>query len=174
MEQASLAVLVVLLVTASITDFRNRKIPNWLTLSGLLAGLLLTTFTNDSIFSGITTALGGAALGLALFLPAYMAGWMGAGDVKLFAAVGAFMGPLLTLWAFAASVIAGGVLAILWIIHQLGLKSSFYRAIGSLTALGAPGPSVEDQTQKSVLKASMPYAPAIAAGSLIVFTMGGN
>lgn len=161
----SLISLVLLLAYATWSDFRDRRIPNWLTFSGVLLGLLLNTMTMGA--SGLGFAILGTVVGLLVFLPIYALGRMGAGDVKLMAMTGAFLGPAGVLWAAAFSAIAGGVIAALWIVYELGLRSSFYRAIATFSMIQVPGSGVLKVPDNSPLKSKMPYALAIGAGSLV-------
>jgi prepilin signal peptidase PulO-like enzyme (type II secretory pathway) len=78
------------LAAAVVIDVRTRRIPNWLT-GGLAAGGFGLAFGGGSVTPW--QALLGLALGLALMLPGHVIGATGAGDVKLMAAVGAFLGP---------------------------------------------------------------------------------
>lgn len=103
-------VAVALGLTACVTDVSTRRIPNRLTFPAAAAGLafgLLTTGPRGGLF-----ALAGLALGLALFLPFFLLGGLGAGDVKLLAALGAWLGPRAILWTGLYGMIAGGLLAL--------------------------------------------------------------
>lgn len=111
--------LCLLLSLAVWNDVRTRRIPNRLVLVGVLTGLALNTFlpagagffTEPSGALGPVNSLGGAAVGLATLLPLYALGAMGAGDVKLMAMVGAFLGSKAVLGAAILSLLAGGLLA---------------------------------------------------------------
>jgi len=96
--------------TAAVIDLRTRRVPNPLTALLASAGLLLAA----TGLSGVSFAasLVGLSLGLALMLPGHFFGATGAGDVKLFAASGALIGPVPIAVAFVYTVIAGGVLAL--------------------------------------------------------------
>ena len=83
-----IAVLVVLLVAAAVIDYRTMRIPNWLTVGGMVAGLVLGTVMALRPLDGLLAALGGAGTGLVILLPLYALRVMGAGDVKLMAMVG--------------------------------------------------------------------------------------
>ena len=104
-------VAVVLLgILASGWDIRTRRIPNVLTLGFALAALAVHLFTSG--MDGGISALGGWALGLVLFLPLFALGGMGAGDVKLLAAFGAWLGPWNVVQTALAAGVIGGVLAL--------------------------------------------------------------
>jgi len=102
-------ILFTLLGMAAVIDVRTYRIPNWLTGPAALVGLCLHTFADQ--LSGFMFSLEGIALGLGLFVILYACGWMGAGDVKLFAAVGSFLGPAQTISAAILIAFAGGLLA---------------------------------------------------------------
>ncbi len=113
---ASTAVCIVLVV-AAVIDGWKLKVPNWLTLPFIVVGWAYW-FLADG-FSGLGYSLSGSALGLALLLGPYLIGGMGAGDVKLFAGVGAWLGPGLTLPAFCVSAVVGGLLAFALVIARM-------------------------------------------------------
>lgn len=112
--------LAILLSTAVWHDVRTRRIPNRLVFLGTLIGVALNTllpagagfFAEPLGALGFLASLGGAGIGLAALLPMYALGAMGAGDVKLMAMVGAFLGPEQILGAALLSLLAGGVLAL--------------------------------------------------------------
>src|SRR5262245_63319 len=113
-------ILLLILGTAIVSDLRWRMIPNWLTGPSILAGLGLHAFMDQ--WTGLVFSMEGAALGLGLFLILYVFGWMGAGDVKLYAAVGSFIGPAQTLSAAIAIALVGGLLALLVLGFHQGWK----------------------------------------------------
>ncbi|OIQ50675.1 Type IV leader peptidase family protein [Pseudodesulfovibrio hydrargyri] len=104
------AVLATALVAASVTDIRNQRIYNWLTFPLILSGL--ATHTVFGGFAGLKFAASGFALGFAAMAIPYFLGVMGAGDVKLMAGVGAWLGLDATLTAFLCTCMAGGVYAL--------------------------------------------------------------
>ena len=143
----------VLLAVAVIGDLRERRIPNWLSLGGIVMGVALHTALRGG--DGASTALlGGLAGGLLLF-PFYLLRGMAAGDVKLMAAVGAHLGPSLTLVAALATLIAGAALAVF----------TLYR--GRTTRLANPITNPDSPTGARTLA----YAPAIAVGSVVAGTL---
>jgi prepilin peptidase CpaA len=165
-----------LVIAAVVTDVRSRRIPNQLVLAGMLAGLVLqaTVTPGAGLFSvpfgalGLLKGLAGLALGLVLLLPMYALGAMGAGDVKLMAAIGTFLGPLDTLGAGLSSVLAGGVLALLVALFQGSLREVAENVkvmvLGSVLR-GLSGASARVDAPVSVT-GQLPYAVAIAAGTV--------
>src|SRR5580765_7526137 len=98
-------------LAACVTDFRSRRIPNVLTFGASAAAVVFFGVTNG--WAGSLGSLEGWALGCALFLPWFLLGGMGAGDVKLLAALGAWVGPWLAVWIALYAGIAGGVFALI-------------------------------------------------------------
>jgi len=103
-------VLVVLVLLAAFKDVRTRHIPNWLTVTAAVVGLALRTWYEG--LPGAWTSIEGAALGLGAFILFFLAGGMGAGDVKLFGAVGALVGPQALVIVFVVTGLLGGISAV--------------------------------------------------------------
>ena len=106
--------LFVVLVIASVSDWRDQKIPNILTLPCFLVAPAYHAWVNG--WGGFLFSAGGIGLGIGLLILPYLMGGMGAGDAKLMGAVGGFIGPKAVLYAFAFTAIAGGVYALLLIV----------------------------------------------------------
>jgi prepilin peptidase CpaA len=102
------AVALALGAAATVEDLRRRTLPNWLTVTGLVAGLAIGAGQG---WRGIVAGAGGAAIGFGILLPLYWLGAMGGGDVKLMAAFGALLGPRGVLPAVALAAVFGAVLA---------------------------------------------------------------
>ncbi len=121
MENFWLSLFVILVVVvAAVTDFRWQKIPNLLTFPSMAFGLI-----GHSIFhgwEGLGFSLSGLGLGLVLLLGFYAMGGMAAGDVKLMAAVGSFLGPLNVFLVFLMTAILGGFYSIGMMIQVLGFR----------------------------------------------------
>jgi prepilin peptidase CpaA len=153
-------------IVAAFVDIRSRKIPNIITGPALLIGLLLHLAIDG--WSGLLTALtAGLVCGL-LFLAFYLAGGMGAGDVKLMAAVGCIAGlpnsASLLIW----TALAGGVMALFIILIRGRIKQTL-RNIGSLMTHHAhegltPHPDLNLGNQDTL---RLPYGLAIALGGTI-------
>jgi prepilin peptidase CpaA len=103
--------LAIALLTATVTDIRNQRIYNWLTFPLILAGF--ATHTVFGGFAGLKFAAYGFALGFVAMAVPYFMGVMGAGDVKLMAGIGAWLGVEATLTAFLFTCIAGGIYALI-------------------------------------------------------------
>jgi prepilin peptidase CpaA len=150
---------------AALIDIRTRRIPNPLTFGS--AAMAFGFFLWTGGLHGFAQSLGGWAVGVALFLPLFLIRGMGAGDVKLLGAVGAWLGPMGVLVAGLYSVLAGGVLALV-----VGAKhgylgkafSNLWALLGFWRAAGIqplPGLTIEDSAGPRLA-----YGVAIAAGTL--------
>ncbi len=115
------------LMIASVTDLRSQRIPNKLTYSTMIFGLVFAGMTSG--LAGFLQSLGGIALGLALLIGFYLLGGMGAGDVKLMAAVGSLLGPQGVFEAFLGTAMAGGLYALL-LLAVKGLLTDALRRFG--------------------------------------------
>jgi len=172
--------LAALLVAAVVSDLRSRRIPNRLVLFGMAAGLLLQATVTPGAgllvqpfgALGLTAGAGGLLVGLLCLLPMYALGALGAGDVKLMAMVGSFLGPQAVLGAVLSSLVAGGVLALLWALVQGSLPRVLHNIklllVGSALRLVGGGSARLDAPPTPTGK--LPYALAIAAGT-VFFTV---
>jgi prepilin peptidase CpaA len=155
-----LAGAVVLAIGGGWTDLRWRRIPNWLTVPGLLIGVAMNTVLGG--WTGLRTSLLGAALGLALLLPFVLLRSLGAGDWKFAGALGAFTGPGLLVDLLLASVFVAGVMAVILVIYK-GRTRQTIRNIGhiliSLVTFRLPGTQVSLDNPDSL---KVPYGVALA------------
>lgn len=152
-------------------DLRARRIPNVLTLSGLLAGLVLNSMGSvqapEGVFghppgaTGFLLSAAGALLGFVSFIPWYVFRVLGAGDVKLMTAVGSFAGPAATVNIALFVLLAGGVLAMARI---LMVRNSREVLQNTLAALGQLHPGSTNTFNANKTAWRMPYAVAIAGG----------
>jgi prepilin peptidase CpaA len=106
--------LVLLVVTAGVSDIRRRRIPNWLTVSGVVVGLTLNTFLYE--MPGLMLSLKGLGLALLIYFPLFAIRAQGAGDAKLMAAVGSLAGPANWLGIFVLTALLGGVLGMVLVL----------------------------------------------------------
>ena len=114
---------VIVLAVATFTDLRSRRIPNWLVLPFLAAGFAVSGLAAG--WHGIAQSLEGAGLGLAIYGVLFLMGGMGAGDVKLCAAIGAWIGPSQLFIALVITGMAGGVMVVCWAAAGGFLKELF-------------------------------------------------
>jgi prepilin peptidase CpaA len=155
----------ILAVFAAIEDVRHRRIPNRLTYSGFLAALLVRYFVLGwpGFRDGLIASLGAGGLLFLLFL---LRG-MGAGDVKLMAAVGAWAGRVYIVNLLFAAVLAGGVIAVAVILYRkrvlVTLANTVELVRHHLTAGLQPHPELNIDKPGSM---RVPFAPAIAVGTL--------
>lgn len=117
--------------TALITDILSMRIPNWLTLSGLLAGLVTQGVING--WHGLLFASAGAAVGFTLLLLMHFIGAVGAGDVKLFAGIGAWTGTLFTMQVLVYSILFGAVVGWLFVLKRRETGSRLRKIINTFT-----------------------------------------
>lgn len=161
--------IVVLIATA--TDLRSRRIPNWLVLPFLIAGFAVSSWING--WHGLARSAEGMVLGFAVFGLFFWFGGMGAGDVKLAAAIGAWIGPQQTMLALLFTALAGGAMALGWALAG-GFATELFQETGNLILgrkkqQGPKDGSPAEPEPRSALRRKMPYAPAIAIGTLISF-----
>lgn len=153
-----------LLVVAAVIDVRERRIPNASVAVLLVSGLAFSLATRPLGHALVTSLLGGA-LGFALFIAFWPIGLIGAGDVKLFAAVGVWLGPAATWTAAIVTVLAGGVFAAVSLIRSRKLGVALQRiglavSTRSAAVLSPPTQDVKASTSH------IPYGVAIAVGAL--------
>ena len=122
MESAIVVLLTVVLVTAISADLRSSRIPNWLTFPAMGVALLAHAWLGG--LQGMIFSLAGLGAGLGLFLILYFAGGIGAGDVKLMAAVGAIVGPYGALLSGLLAIMVGGLYALGAMCYQWGFDTT--------------------------------------------------
>lgn len=161
----STALLLSILAIAVWIDVRHHRIPNALSLGGIAMGTALQATVSG--FSGLAAGLAGAAVAIGIFLPFYIFRGMGAGDVKLMGAVGAFLGPHNALLATGLSLGAGGLLALLMLIARGGLRPLARRYWATLKCLLITRKFIHEPPGRGEVAAmKFPYAAAIGIGTL--------
>jgi len=151
-------------VVASAFDLATRRVPNVLTFGTAAAALIFGLVTQGS--SGLGWALAGWAVGCTLFLPWFLLGGMGAGDVKLLAGLGAWLGPMGALWAALYAGLIGGPLALIVAASSGYMKQSFTNLWGLLMFWRVMGiRPLPDLTLRTAQSPRLPYALPIAAGA---------
>ena len=162
------------LVVAAVIDGWKLKVPNLITFPFVLGGWAYGFWSLG--WSGLGYSLLGTAVGLALLLPLYAIGGMGAGDVKLLAGVGAWMGSTVTFWAFCYSAVVGGVLALL----MMAYRRTWQRHRDNLLLILTEILTIRDPNQLAQIAAErkprmllLPYGIPIAIGSIGYFLWSG-
>jgi prepilin peptidase CpaA len=145
---------------SALIDLSTRRVPNPLTFA--IAALGLTMAASHLTATSVTAALAGLVLGFALMLPGHLVGATGAGDVKLFAAIGTLLGPTQIVVAFFYTAVAGGVLALAVAVRRRRLRVTVERTAALVRTGGANVVEIE----KASADNRFAYAPAIALGAL--------
>lgn len=164
------AVLFALLAAAAVTDYRTFKIPNWLTGGGLAFALVYNTAVSPEVGATWMWAPAGMAVGFLATIPMYVLRTLGAGDVKLMAMVGAFVGWNGVIYSILFSFITAGIAAIGFaaahgvLIRMLSNVRGILRGVG-WAALGGIRPNVQMQPGASVGK--LAYGISIAVGTSV-------
>lgn len=149
-----------LLGYACVTDLRSRRIPNQLVAVLLVAGLLFSASARG-VGPGLLVGGAGMLVGFAIWFPAYVLRWLGAGDVKLFAAAGAWLGPMRAFEGSLIAALVGGVLALAWMVREYGSTGTMIKLSLATSAPGTLAQGGAGVTSRRTL----PYGVALAAGA---------
>lgn len=156
----------VIAAIACVSDWRDRRIPNVLTISAAVAAIASQALIHGT--PAATTAATGWLVGIALFFPFFALGGLGAGDVKLLGALGAWLGPAVVLRVAMYSAMAGGLLG-LAVAMRSGYVRTAFRNIGFLLkywrAVGLK--PVEGFTLAHEQTPKLAYAFPILAGLMV-------
>lgn len=162
-------VLVPGVLVASWIDYAQRRVPNWLNGSLILAGFAAQGYFNGS--EGLGSGAMGLLVGFGVLIVPWLMHGMGAGDVKLMAAIGVWFGPWLTLISFALGAMIGGAAAIVMIAstgrlhHALANMNIIWTKMQSRTTLFSEFGSAKSFGNTSML---LPYGVPLTAGSLVI------
>ena len=172
-------ILVVLLLISSFEDARNKKIPNKYTIPSLLLGFLLMTMDNG--LGGMRNSFSGFLLGFLIFFLPFIFGLMGAGDVKLMAAIGALKGFTFTLYSLLVSSIVGGIMVIIYALYKRQMLKTIINMFGliinplaKLIYLNTGNKNAEklsnyfEKVKSNHTELYIPYAIPIALGTMLV------
>jgi prepilin peptidase CpaA len=165
LKAAVLGLAVALALIAGWTDWRSRRIPNWLTVPGFLVGVLANVLTNGR--DGLKASLLGAGLGLVVLLPFVLLRSLGAGDWKLAGALGAFVGWQALANLLMGSVFVAGVMALGLVIYKRRFKETMRnigRLLASMLTFRMPGAEVSLDNPQSL---KVPYGVALAVTTLL-------
>lgn len=158
------------LVEAAIIDGRQLRVPNWLTYHFMVGGLAFACWSGGR--EAFLLSLAGVGVGLLTLLPLYAIGGMGAGDVKLMAGMGAWMGPALTLGAFVGTALVGGVLGLAMIVASGEMLHhwALFQTIGhEILSIRNPSQLAQRASERKPRMTLLPYGIPIAIGSIAFF-----
>lgn len=161
---ATAALLVPLAFIITYYDVRYRRIPNLFVLATLISGILLNTFFGG--WGGALVSLEGCALAFGLMFVLHLLGAMGAGDVKLFAAIGSVVGAQLVLPTFLVVVLTGGVLAVVAMVRAGSVRTTLHNVLRIFVGM-LPGWQMPRFAVPADRRHTIPYGVAITLGSLI-------
>jgi prepilin peptidase CpaA len=161
------ATLLAIVIFAGISDLRSRRIPNWLSVSGAVLGILLNTLL---LPHGWLKALIGLGCALVVYLPLYMIRGMGAGDVKLMGAVGALAGPMNWLAIFLATALIAGAASLTVIILRRRVGQTAHNLSVIVSSLLHRQMPVARDCQLQINNSNalrMPHGAFIASGAML-------
>jgi prepilin peptidase CpaA len=156
--------LIPLAVLVIYHDVRYRRIPNAFVLATLISGLTLNLVMGG--WRGGLSSLGGCVLGFILMFMLHVFGAMGAGDVKLFAAIGSVIGVQLVLPTFVVVVLTGGLLAVISILRSGVFSDTMHRVLQIFVGL-LPGWQMPKFSVPADRRLTIPYGVAITIGAII-------
>ena len=165
MSELIIIILLIILLPAVVFDYRFHKIPNVISLSGWIIGPVL--YLVSDALPGVSSSVYGFLLIFAFAFPLYVLRWMGAGDVKLMAGVGAIVGIEYAPTVFMGIVISGAVIGVIMLLHSKLFKNSFQRygaMLGVSLALKKPMYFEPNEQEQKVV---VPYAIPIAVGTFL-------
>jgi prepilin peptidase CpaA len=164
----------VVLIVAAVIDGWALKVPNWITFPFVIAGWTYSGLAFG--WEGLGWSLLGTVVGLALLLPPYAIGGMGAGDVKLLAGVGAWIYSTHTVYAFAVSAVIGAVLAIAMVISRNAWQkhsSQFWLILNEIMVIKNPEQLAAIAAERKPRMLLLPYGIPIAIGTILYFAWMG-
>lgn len=153
-------------VVAVAWDLKTRRIPNFLTFGAALAAFAVNAYLGG--LTGAGWSIAGWLVGVTFFLPFFALGGMGAGDVKLLAALGAWLGPLTTVWLALFSLIAGGVMGLIVALGYGYLSQAFANIQWMFRFWRTEGPRPVPQVTLATHKGPrLAYAVPVFAGLMV-------
>lgn len=167
-------VVTIVLIVAAIIDGAILKVPNWLTFPFIISGWVYGMASGG--FAGLGYSLLGTFVGMMLLLVLRNMGGMGAGDVKLLAGVGAWLGTVITLYAFAATAIVGAVMAIVMVAWSGNWIRHYAMALQILhewKTIRKPAELAAIARERKPRMMLLPYGIPMAIGSIMYFAASG-
>jgi prepilin peptidase CpaA len=163
-----------LLIWAAYIDGKQLRVPNWLTFPMVVSGLIYSAWAGG--WAGFQDGFFGMLVGLACLLPLYAVGGMGAGDVKLLAGVGAWMGVSATFYAFCVSTVVGAVMAVLMVLYKKSVSKHYSQLLLILSewlTIKNPKELSRIAAERKPSMLLLPYGIPICIGSIAYFFYAG-
>ncbi|WP_437188239.1 A24 family peptidase [Planctomicrobium sp. SH668] len=167
-------VVCLILIVAAYIDGKELRVPNWITFPMVLSGLIYSTAVGG--LEGLGYGLLGMVVGLLTLLPLYSVGGMGAGDVKLMAGIGAWLGATVTWHAFVATVVVGAIMAIAMVLYRKAWDKhygQFLLILGEFANVKDPNKLSEIAAERKPRMLLLPYGIPICVGSIGYFLYAG-
>jgi len=170
---AAEVLLMIVVLCAAVYDVRYRRIPNWLSLSGVLLGLALNAFLYQG-WPGLRLSLQGLGMGFGVYFMLYALRAMGAGDVKLMAAVGSIVGWRDWFGTFLITAIIGGAMALILMTAKGRVRKTLWNLSFILSELKSGRPAYlgkEELDVRSPKALGLPHGAVIAVGSMFFLAL---
>lgn len=163
-----------ILILAAWIDGKELRVPNWITFPMVLSGLVYSTWVGG--LGGLGAGLLGMCVGLLTLMPLYAVGGMGAGDVKLMAGIGAWLGWEVTFAAFCVSTIVGAVMAVIMVLWRKSMQhhySNFLLILSEWMVIRNPVELSRIAAERKPKMLLLPYGIPICIGSIGYFIYSG-
>jgi prepilin peptidase CpaA len=168
-------VLLTVMIAAAVYDIRYRRIPNWVTAGGVVLGIAINAVIGESAGRGLLFALAGFGVAFGLYMALYILRAMGAGDVKLMAAVGALVGWKAWFGVFFVTAIVGGIMALLLVLMRGRLKHTLWNVGFIVSEMGHGRPAYvgkEELDVRSPKAIGLPHGAVIAVSVIFFLAIG--
>ena len=174
LENWHVKLVAVILIVSAWIDGKELRVPNWITFPMVLSGLIYSTYMAGWI--GMGDGLWGMTVGLLTLLPLYAVGGMGAGDVKLMAGIGAWLGATVTWYAFCVSVIVGAIMAVIMVLYRRSWEkhyNNFLMIVFEFFVVRKPSELYKIAAERKPQMLLLPYGIPICIGSIAYFFYAG-
>ncbi len=174
LENWHVKLVAVILIVAAWIDGKELRVPNWITFPMVFCGLIYSTWMGG--LNGLGDGLWGMTVGLLTLLPLYAVGGMGAGDVKLMAGIGAWLGAAVTWHAFCVSVIVGAIMAVIMVLYRRSWQrhySNFLMIVFEFLTIRKPAELYKIAAERKPQMLLLPYGIPICIGSIAYFFYAG-